>query len=361
MNVVILLGLLFVLICFFLRNESGKSEYVWFTVSLTVITAVLAIRYNFGTDYITYNNLYDSLQGADVHNWEDAKMEFFYIQMLQLFPSFEFYIALQTVLWFGSIWWFYKNYTDNRYLWLALFFIFFNVAGISTNVTALRTNIVSILFVPGFYCLMNNTKKEKLIFIGLVLLGSLFHRSTIAFLPLVFINNKSVWLKEKNSLMFIVVIIGFLSVLFKNALTAFFANYIIDILPTYFEEYAYYLEDYENIKLSGLSTIIYLFQLFILLNGLTSEKESKYIVLIKIGIVFMVAELFIASYLLSRYIAILLPAFLVGFIRSLKYLKKDLVIPAIILVVLLSGWNFYQATNSRSSVSLAIYQSILSK
>lgn len=360
MNVVIPLGLFLVLVCFLLRDKAGKREYIWFTVSMLATTVLLAIRYNFGSDYITYHNLYDSLQVSDVGQWEEGHLEFMYVKMLSFFPSFELYIALQTVLWLGSLWWFYKNYADSKYLWLALFFIFFNVAGINTNVTALRTNIVSIIFVPALYCLMNNSKKEKLVYIGLVLLSSLFHRSAIALLPLVLINNHSIWLKNKNSFAIILVGVGLFSVVFKNSLTAFMANYVIESLPTYFEEYSYYLEDYENLKLSGLSTIIYLLQLFVLLNGLSSEKDSKYVVLIKIGIVFMTAHLFVASSLLSRYIAILLPAYIVAFIRSLRYFQKSMLIPVVALVMLLSSWNFYQTTHSRSSISMAIYQTIFS-
>lgn len=289
-------------------------------------------------------------------------MEILYIQMLEHFPSFEIYIAIQTFLWFGLIWWFYTRYTEKSYLWLALFFLFFNVAGISTNITALRTNVVSILLIPGFYFLMRNTKRDKLCFAGLVILSSFFHKSSIALLPLVLLNAKRGWiLKDKKILLLVIIGIGVVSVVFKNVLTIFLANTLIESMPDFFESYSSYLEDYENIKLSGLSTIIYLAQLFVLLNGLTEETDGKHVVLIKVGVIFVLAELFVVAYLLSRYAAILYPAFIVGFIRSLKYIQKQYAVYVVVLVMLLSGFNFYQTRTSRSSISTAIYHSILDK
>ena len=144
-------------------------------------------------------------------------------------------------------------------------------------------------------------------------------------------------------------------------MTIYFSNTIIESMPDYFESYSDYLEDYANIKLSGLSTLIYLAQLFVFFNGLRVEKDEKYIILMKIGTIFVIAELFVAANLLSRYIAVLYPAYIVAFVRSFKYLRKDYTVVVMVIVMLLSGWNFYQTSHSRSSVSTAIYQSILDK
>lgn len=363
MNVIIPIGLFFVLLCFFFRNNKGNGEYITFTMAMFIIAAVLSVRYNYGTDYLTYSNIYDNVHGVnDLSNWKDGKIEFLYIQLLSLFPSFEIYIALQTFLWFGVIWWFYTKYTERTFLWFVLFFVFFNVAGISTNITALRTNIVSILFVPAFIFLMNNKKRDKLYFVGIVILSSLFHRSAIILLPLVLLNTKSRWvLKNQGSLWIMLLVIGGISFLFKNSLTIYFSNTIIESMPDYFESYSDYLEDYANMKLSGLSTLVYLAQLFVFFNGLRVEKDEKYIVLMKIGAIFVIAELFVAEYLLSRYVAILYPAYIVAFIRSLKYLRKDFSVAVMVVVMLLSSWNFYQTRTSRSSDSTTIYQSILDK
>ena len=99
MNVIIPLGLFLTLLCFIYRRN--VKYYMPFAISFLIMAVLMAIRYNFGEDYITYSTLYDTLQVQDVSNWEGGKMEYLYVRFLERFPSYEIYIALQTVAWFG--------------------------------------------------------------------------------------------------------------------------------------------------------------------------------------------------------------------------------------------------------------------
>lgn len=158
-------------------------------LALLLLTIVVAIRYDVGTDWNTYNSLFNMYKNNPLMTFGSQEMEFGY------------YYVNKIVIWFGGgapvvfgllalIAWYFSLKSVSYYLVpLLVFFLFvdeyfFISLNLVRQFTALGIFICSIKFIE---------KKQFLKFLLCLSFASLFHLSAIILLPLYFLPYKRLY------------------------------------------------------------------------------------------------------------------------------------------------------------------------
>lgn len=255
-----------------------KNSNIFILVALLLPSILLALRYQVGTDYQTYQQLY-WLNHHSVDNiFPDLflKKEGLYIIFCRLLPSTATMIALIGILtllltFFATQRLLPLEYVPIAYfLYLAIFYLqSFNIQ---------RQYLAMSLFMVAISYLYFGNRIVYLIF---VCLGTGFHQSILIAFPLVFIVNKNgeikQWILKSRIAAYLILFLGisFLGIILPHI--PFLNNYI---------DYIDSGEDLKNIDNSSflVYSLIFLYGLFISkING--EPKNYFYIILIIVGII----------------------------------------------------------------------------
>ena len=129
MNIFIPLGLLLVLITYAFRNNV-KSSQKTFLFSFLAMFAFAAFRYNFGPDYYIYIENFSMLKSLGIDSFMDYNQhsEAWFVHFLYLFNSFFVFIIVQSFIWLGASYLFFKNNVPSQYYYIVILMMFFNIS-----------------------------------------------------------------------------------------------------------------------------------------------------------------------------------------------------------------------------------------
>lgn len=163
----------------------------------------MAFRQDFTPDYWAYEAVFNSIHanGFDDKLYSEIGYQFLNI----ILPSYRMVIVVVTLLYCSGIYIIFKTFIPSRYWSLAFIFVFIDPFAFLIPISAIRNTVALAAFLWGVYFL---SKKQKIPYIILILLGSLFHASILVFIPLIFFSPSRV---HSNALV----------------LTLFFAVYVI--------------------------------------------------------------------------------------------------------------------------------------
>lgn len=152
-------------------------EVLFFIVFFTV---VFAIRYNVGTDFFNYLEMYESR-----YMLEYSRNEFLY-QKLSLFLCS---INAHPIFYFGvfvllQITFFLASFKDERYLFPFLTLFLFTNSEVGTWMNIIRSSVAMCIWL---YSVKYIEKKKFLPYLILCLIALGFHKSTIFYIPLFFL------------------------------------------------------------------------------------------------------------------------------------------------------------------------------
>lgn len=163
--------------------ESKKKELIYF-ILIAIIAIVFMTRYLVGWDWYNYYKDFYNL------NFKYEKgYRLFVILVKKIYPNFNFFIGLNSLIDFILIGWIFRKYSPYPIFSL---FLYLGISGLSLEVDLLR-NVKSILL---FLVSLKALKERKIIvFLCLNILGMTFHITSIIYIFLYFILDRD-WNKN---------------------------------------------------------------------------------------------------------------------------------------------------------------------
>ena len=312
--------------------------------SVIILFVFLAIRYDFGNDYMAYYlrfyeiNQYDKLSSINPLLIKGNEIGWVYLNLL--FKPFGF-IGMQIFLAGFScfiLYRFIKKYVDQKYYWLAIFIYIFQPYHLLVFSSAMRQSVVISLFLFAFDYLI---QKKPIHYISVILFASLFHTTSLILLPLIILS--FVKIKPKIGYIFLISLIPFLLINYSASVFQFSSQFILN----YFEsEYSRHL----SINLSEsnlgigfiLNTTIYLI-LFFSMRGLKSKWHVLVFNLIVLS--YLLIPLSLIMPLSSRINFYFTPFLMIGYPLALENMKKKIhkliFISLIIITTIYQYFNFF--------------------
>jgi hypothetical protein len=252
MLVPIIIGSLAVFFTYLTRSRQNGAGL---KLAFFVIFVFLALRYDYGNDYMAYLNGYNEIISYNSIFFIDVRWEPGWNSLNFLFKPFGFFVmvgftSLATCF---VMYRFIRDFVPSGYQWLAVFLYVFDPSQILIPASAMRQNIAILLFLIAIKFLY---KKKIIIYLVLTVVGATFHKSAIMLLPLVllaYINFKI------NKLFASVIVLMYASLfLFRETIFSYINPFIESYLPQFAEDYLYGLRSEFS---SGLGFIYALFQL----------------------------------------------------------------------------------------------------
>lgn len=247
------------LISFIPKKENKKF---FLLISFAVLFVFAALRYNYGNDYSSYNEFFDTVKmGGRIAGINEIG----YRYLNQIFPSFQLLIAFISLVFLFAIYKVIVTSVEPELYPLALFIFIIDPYLFLMSLSMIRESIAIILFILAVYFA---SKKRILLFVGAVALASLFHASAILVLPAYFLCNEKNFLKKKEWILLVIPVV--LLLLYDS----YISGWIVKLLE-YFKNpnYIYYFENTNSNSLRAtLLTSISFVYVCLNFNKLTGKK-----------------------------------------------------------------------------------------
>lgn len=200
-----------ILLCWMIRDERKKKSFV-LPISFLAIIVFFAIRYDYGLDYWSYLNYYNTGRTfEEVNGVSRGTGDTWFYFFMNLFSKFSYFIIAHTIIVFTILYFSVKKYLAPKYYPL-FFFMALTMSVLSFNwISALRSTLAAAVLwiaLDLFYI----QKKRWLPFFGLVIAAGFFHTSALLFaiLPIVDILIS----KSKPAILFSLLVVGMISTMF---------------------------------------------------------------------------------------------------------------------------------------------------
>jgi len=356
MLVVVILGLFVVL--FSWLKSSGKSRN-GLRISFLLIFIFLALRYQYGNDYVSYLNLFESINfGSKIDFYIGQggyELESGWILLNYIFKPFGFFslVIFTSFIYCICYYLFFVNYVPKKYYWLALIIFIFNPSFLLIQLSAMRQSIAIILVILSFKFIL---KKRFIPYAFLILIAALFHKSVLIFLPVYFL--KYLNLSINNKLILIFTIIYVFYVLNISLFIPESGNFLSYIFERY--ESNFVIEDVSPNSGLGIiyQSIIFFFVLFFMRkqppeNQLMFNISIIYLLLLPIGSLINLSTRI--NYYFQSSILVVFPLI----IKSIKFMPLKFVMTFVIIIYCL--YNFIIFFKSPTWIdSYFSYQTIFS-
>lgn len=250
--------------------------------SFVILFVFAALRYDFGNDYDSYLNCFNYIKNGQYNPFDE---EVLYAWLNKISPSFSFLIVLTSAVFLYAVYVLIKNNVSEEYFGIAFLIFVINPYIFLMNLSALRQCLATAVFI---FAVQFAKKKKIILYIALIIVASLFHKSAIVLLPFYF------WANEKKVKSWQIVAI--VSVLLVLLLSPESLNQLIEIVLEFFQDANYdyyYSNELQNSLRATLLSSVYL--IYVLIN--ITKLEGKTLMYSKL---YMVAMIFaVLAYKLS--------------------------------------------------------------
>lgn len=341
MVAVILLGILSM---FFAWLESSGNYKHGLKFSFGLIFLFLALRYNFGNDYMGYLRNFIEVNKYFTVDFFDKSLhvEPGWIFLCRIFRPLGFFTMIASLALLNCIIYyrFIHKYVPVKYFWFAVFLYIFTPGFMLMHATAMRQSLAIVLFI---YSLDYLYKKDAIRYFICVGLASLFHSSALILLPVYFLSVLN-W-KINLTTGVILVSISLSLFLFGKSIQPNLTQFI----SRYFERYEVYNE--EGFVSTGLG-VLYLFVLFIITIYFGRFQKRQSALVFKIAIIsFIFIPLSLIIQLSGRLGMYFTPATLIVYPIILRDHKRPIFkLIFFVLLIFITTFQFYQFFYSSVSV-----------
>lgn len=340
------------IICAFPSSRERNNNVKLF-LSIALIFFFMALRVDFGGDYVSYLTSYNK---NDFNNpSENIEIGFAYLN--KLMPSFRMLLVVTSLLFSAALFFLFKRYISPKYWMLAFFILFISKYLILGNMSGIRNGMAVSAFIFGFYFLENN---KKIAYVILLVLASLFHASSLFFLPVVLITPNKLSKIKTQMLWLFIFLFALISTFFPNTIELI--SFWIITHVSFFSKYAFYMNNGTTFGFRGLSFILIFFMIYENISTLKNKNlTSKQNLFIKISILFYIVMLLPGIGLLSRMYFYLGFPQLVGNIYVMSKIRdlhiKWAYIFGMLVLPLMEFYNFMSSPGFKEN--LLYYHSIL--
>lgn len=238
-----------------------NKKYPFRFFTFAILFMFMALRYDYGNDYMAYLNIHDLMNSG---LWAWGQDSYLFHKLNLWIPNFFVFIGVTSLFYIVTIWVLIKNNLRVNQYWFAFLILLINPYIFLINLSALRQNIAVCFFVFA----VNFAIKRKFIsYVIFILLASGFHVSAIILLPIYFILNEK---KFNNKKLFL--ILGTLLFLLFTPLFDIIINKVLEYMPN---NYRYYYN--QGLQNSIRATIISSFYLFFIAFNLGKLKGKEII------------------------------------------------------------------------------------
>lgn len=328
----------------YLAYQNKNNGLEW---SFVLLTVFLAIRYDFGNDYMGYLYAFNSFKTYSIGLFEfDRFLElrgygeplWVFINMLFIkFGGFFLLVILMTIFENYTIYRFIKKNVKPEYYWLSVFIFVFNTSFMLVGASMLRQWFVLCLFL---YCIDFIREKRPLPFLLLLIPATQIHSSAWILLPTYFMSYIN-YEKIKGSMG--IVLLLFYFVWLYIGPTYYARNIDFLLQADEIGKYEVYLED-EKVSFSIIGYITrYLFPIICLFQISKVNDEKKYLFSIY-ALYMLVLPLVEVTQLVSRigtYFSILSIFVIPETIDIIKKRKQAVAQLLLAFFVLLSLYNYF--------------------
>lgn len=259
-----IIGFLAVFLTYLTR---GRQNSVGLKMAFVVIFMFLALRYDYGNDYMAYLDGYNDITANIQIFFTGERWEPGWNFLQFIFKPFGFFAmvgftSLATCVVFYR---FIRDYVPSQYQWLAVFLYAFDPYLFLVPASAMRQNMGILLFIISIDFLY---KKKIIIYLLLTITAATFHKSGVILLPvllLAFLNIKI------DKLAAAVIAIGYAAIFTLGDIVF---PYISSILFAHFEQYAEAYSEGSTFH-SGIGFVYSLFLLCAILYFAGIEFNSQ--------------------------------------------------------------------------------------
>lgn len=243
-----------------------KNKYVQ-RIAFVVLFAFAALRFMYGNDYYNYYRWFKHIHAGGESGF---KTELLYNLLNRWLPSFPVLVALSSAL---LIWAVYRLITKNlptNYAWLGICIFIISPALFLMNLSALRQSIATCCFVIAVHYAC---KKNYLMYLAMVVVAALFHKSAILLLPFCLIANDR---PVKHWLCWVILLGTVFLLLFSDVLL----NMVVWVAQQFNDKNYIHMakQDMQNSIRATLLTSVYFF--YVLLN--LPKLKGKHLIFAKI-------------------------------------------------------------------------------
>jgi hypothetical protein len=285
---------IFIIFFTFLEQFSKKVKN-GLLLSFFLIFIAIAVRYDFGSDYLMYEREFKIINSVEPKLWPFGmtRLEegWVYLNKLFGFAGFNYLIIFLSFI-YGLVFYFFIKKTLDKKLYGISVVFFLLVPGIFIlHQSLLRQTIALLLFLLA---IMLVEKKGVLIWSVLILFAaSFFHFSALLLIPVLF--TKYLNLTKKQAYF-----IGcFYIILFFIGYSTYLTTSIFKVIDYIFPKYSYYLDPARNNKIklnSGLGIAFSSANFFLILyfKDKFLQKESIRIIYFSTVIFYLITPLFLS-------------------------------------------------------------------
>jgi transmembrane protein EpsG len=347
---------------FSLSFASSLSKHrIYLGCSFLLIFIFQAIRYNYGNDYLSYQDIFIDINnlGASILK-QDSRFEFGWVVLNRLFKhlGFEFLIAFVSLVISLVYYKFIVFYVNPKHYWISVLLFYFDPNCLLISITAIRQS-VAIAFVLLSWIYFDSEKHLKSFLC--LLMAPFFHASAIIVLPVLLF----IYLLRK-----VLDLSIFIKVIFILTYVSFFfiARYFFDslqIVSILFEtsNYSQYLSTETNNSFSIFNIVYYTLLLTIILKYSKHKlKKNNYLYFIAIsGLLFIPFSLI--TPLISRFSYYFLPTLVILVPKILEKINPTILKkPWIVFILFVTFLRLFRFLTSETySSGFYHYQTIFDK
>ncbi|MCM1429153.1 MAG: EpsG family protein [Clostridium sp.] len=240
--------------------------------AVVILICFFSVRYNYTNDYWAYSFWYKNIvkypYSVVVARFKDVEFGWYWLNKMFAPIGFQGLIVFCTIIQFGTIGWLIKKYVRVKYQWMILSIYLFWPQMMLVQMSMLRQMVAMSIICMGIPSLL---RRRWIIYITLILIGSLFHTSAlfgIMLIPLYFLRNKN----------YKIILTGFMSVVAILLLLPNLLSPIINLLiaSESFEKYKVYVMDSDqNTMRSGIGFIFQILMVVYFIFTMRWDKQSE--------------------------------------------------------------------------------------
>jgi len=340
---------------FFAWLESSGRYKHGLKIALFLIFLFLALRFNFGNDYMAYLASFHEIKdsGSDFSDFVKPKYEFGWVYLNHLFAPFGFFIMTGFLACLTCIvlYHFIKKYVPSQYYWFAVFLYVFQPYNMLVLSSAMRQAVSVAIFLLAIDFLIN---RKILFYLILVFFASLFHSSAYFLFPLILL---SVFHWKSNIATGLVVIVLFM-------IPTIWGNFVLEKINIFVSSYFPYYGHYEkqSVLNTGLGFLLTVF-LFLMTIYFTLKIDEENLLFFRLAIIsFILIPLSLSVEMVSRINFYLQPALMVVYPLMMVNIKKSqlklLFISSLVLITVYQFLGFFQSETWHNSFE--VYHTIFS-
>lgn len=351
MYITLILGIFSVFFSYISRDENKKWGLKF---SFLLIFIFLALRYNFGNDYLTYLNNFSGISLVDFDELSDYfstnepgwMLINWLFRYLGFFSLTIFLAAMSCYIYYNFI----IYYVERKFYWLAVFIYIFNPVFMIINLSAMRQAVAISIFIYSIKFIINSNPIKYII---LIVMAGFFHYTAILLLPIYLIKYLNIKIRP---------LIGvFLAIIYLSIFVFgdFLSPYLKVVISAYSEKYEYYQN--AGVANSGLG-FMYYSALFILVLYYEKFQNREIAILFKISIIgFLIIPMALIVDMTGRFGIYFSPATIAVFPAIASKMKASIRIIFLVALIFFTLFQFLLFFNSENYYEYFFdYQTIFS-